>query len=91
MKILKAKYLLTFDENFKVIKDGAVVFDENILEVATYSFIKRKYAHLEVVDLGANSVLMPGLINSHLQLEFSANKTTLKYGNLYDWLNSVIK
>lgn len=91
MKILKAKYLLTFDENFKVIKDGAVVFDDKILEVATYSFIKRKYAHLEVVDLGANSVLMPGLINSHLHLEFSANKTTLKYGNFYDWLNSVIK
>src|SRR5574344_1286877 len=91
MKILKAKYLLTFDENFKVIKDGAVVFDDKILEVATYSYIKRKYAHLEVVDLGANSVLMPGLINSHLHLEFSANKTTLKYGNFYDWLNSVIK
>lgn len=34
---------------------------------------------------------MPGLINSHIHLEFSANKTSLKYANFYSWLNSVIK
>ena len=34
---------------------------------------------------------MPGLINSHIHLEFSANSTTLKYGNFMNWLNSVIK
>jgi len=34
---------------------------------------------------------MPGLINSHVHLEFSGNSTTLKYGNFYAWLNSVIR
>ena len=34
---------------------------------------------------------MPGLINSHVHLEFSSNTTTLKYGNFMSWLNSVIK
>jgi cytosine/adenosine deaminase-related metal-dependent hydrolase len=33
---------------------------------------------------------MPGLINTHVHLEFSANKTTLKYGNFMDWLYSVM-
>lgn len=33
---------------------------------------------------------MPGLINSHVHLEFSSNSTTLKYGNFMLWLNSVI-
>ncbi|OCL84411.1 aminofutalosine deaminase family hydrolase [Arcobacter porcinus] len=91
MKIIRAKYLLTFDNDFRIIKDGAVVFDDKIIEVASYNFIKRKYPHLETISLEKNSVLMPGLINSHIHLEFSANKTTLKYGNFYSWLNSVIK
>jgi aminodeoxyfutalosine deaminase len=34
---------------------------------------------------------MPGLINAHVHLEFSANKTTLKYGNFVEWLFSVIE
>ncbi|HJE02593.1 aminofutalosine deaminase family hydrolase [Aliarcobacter thereius] len=91
MKIIRVKYLLTFDNDFRIIKDGAVVFDDKIIEVATYNFIRRKYPHLEAISLEKNSVLMPGLINSHIHLEFSANKTTLKYGNFYSWLNSVIK
>lgn len=91
MKILKAKYLLTFDDDFRIIKDAAIVFDDKIIEVATYSFVKRKYPHLDVITLDKNSVIMPGMINSHIHLEFSANKTTLKYGNFYSWLNSVIK
>ncbi|XPV53187.1 MAG: amidohydrolase family protein [Halarcobacter ebronensis] len=33
---------------------------------------------------------MPGLINTHVHLEFSSNTTTLKYGNFMLWLNSVI-
>ena len=34
---------------------------------------------------------MPGLINTHVHLEFSANKTTLKYGNFVKWLFSVME
>jgi cytosine/adenosine deaminase-related metal-dependent hydrolase len=33
---------------------------------------------------------MPGLINTHVHLEFSSNKTTLHYGNFIQWLFSVI-
>lgn len=91
MKIIKASYVVTVDENFNIIEDGAVVFNEKIIEVSKASIILEKYPNLEVIELDKNSVLMPGLVNSHIHLEFSANKTTLKYANFYSWLNSVIK
>ena len=33
MKILTASYILTFDENFTILKDGCIVFDEKIIEL----------------------------------------------------------
>jgi cytosine/adenosine deaminase-related metal-dependent hydrolase len=33
---------------------------------------------------------MPGLINTHTHLEFSANNTSLIYGDFITWLNSVL-
>jgi aminodeoxyfutalosine deaminase len=91
MKILSASYVLTFDEDFSIILNGAIVFNEKIVEVGHISYIKEKYPNIEIDEPKPNSILMPGLINSHIHLEFSANKTTLKYANFYSWLNSVIK
>jgi len=91
MKIISASYLLTFDTDFSIIKDGAIVFNQHIIEVGNLEYILNKYPNIEHTKLNENSVLMPGLINSHIHLEFSANKTTLKYANFYSWLNSVIR
>lgn len=91
MKILSASWVLTCDANNTIIKDGAVAFDDKIILVAKTQFVKEKYPQIQIEDLGQNSVLMPGLINSHVHLEFSSNSTTLKYGNFMLWLNSVIK
>ena len=89
MKILTASYILTFDENFTILKDGCIVFDEKIIELASYDMTIKKYPNIEIEKLAKNSVLMPGLINSHIHLEFSGNTTTLKYGNFYSWLNAI--
>ncbi len=91
MKILRADYLLTCNENFDIFKDGAVCFDHKIIEFGYAKDILKKYKNTEVIDAGKNSVLMPGLINPHVHLEFSANKTSLEYGSFIPWLNSVIK
>ena len=91
MNILSAKWVITCDKNFSIIENGAIVFNEKIIDIDTISNIKKKYPNEEVLDAVDNSVLMPGLINSHVHLEFSANTTTLKYGNFLAWLNSVIK
>ena len=90
MKILQADWLLVCDDNFTIIKDGAVVFEDTILDVGTLEDIQNRYQDENIEYLGKNSILMPGLINSHLHLEFSANKTSLKYGNFVQWLFSVI-
>ena len=91
MKIISANWVVTCDENNSIIENGAVVFDDKIIEVDSLSNIEKKYPQIEIIKLEKNSVLMPGLINSHVHLEFSSNTTTLKYGNFMSWLNSVIK
>jgi aminodeoxyfutalosine deaminase len=90
MKILYADWLLTCDESFSIIKDGAIVFDEKIIAVGSVEDIREKYFNENIEYMGTNSILMPGLINTHVHLEFSANKTSLKYGNFVQWLFSVI-
>ena len=91
MKIISANWLITCDENSSIIENGAIVFDDKIIEIDSLENIEKKYSNIEILKLQKNSVLMPGLINSHVHLEFSSNTTTLKYGNFMSWLNSVIK
>ncbi len=85
-----ANWLLTCDKNNTIIQDGGIVFDDKIIEIGYFSQLKEKYPNITSYEPKQNSVLMPGLINSHVHLEFSANKTTLQYGNFMDWLHSVI-
>ncbi|MGA1931911.1 aminofutalosine deaminase family hydrolase [Arcobacter sp. YIC-464] len=91
MKILSSKWVVTCDENNSIIENGAIVFSDKIIDIDTKENIQKKYPDIEIQEEKENSVLMPGLINSHVHLEFSANSTTLKYGNFMNWLNSVIK
>lgn len=90
MKFLKADWIITCDNDFTVIKDGGIIFNEKIVDVGQSKELEEKYNNLIPNYLGKNSCIMPGLINPHIHLEFSANKTTLKYGNFNEWLNSVI-
>jgi hypothetical protein len=91
MKFLYADWLVTCDTNFTVIPNGAICFDTKIIDIDTLENLQKRYPDEKIEYLGTNSVLMPGLINTHVHLEFSANKTTLKYGNFVQWLFSVIK
>ncbi len=69
----------------------AIAYDKTIQAIDTLENLKAKYPDAEVQILEENSLLMPGLINAHVHLEFSANKTDLKYGSFMPWLHSVIK
>ena len=89
MRILRAKWVLVCDENFKILKDGAIVFDEKIIGVCAFASAARKYPQAEILDFSGD-IAMPAFINPHVHLEFSANKGTLRYGDFLDWLGSVI-
>jgi len=91
MNFISSDWIVTCDDNFTIIKDGAIVFDEKIIAVDTKKKIEERYENCNFSYQGEGSVIMPGLINSHLHLEFSANKMSLKYGNFISWLFSVIE
>lgn len=90
MTLLTASWVITCDENNTIIKDGGIVFSDTIIDIGTIEFLQEKYPHITDIQTLPNSVIMPGLINPHVHLEFSANTTTLQYGNFNAWLDSVI-
>lgn len=70
-------------------RDHGIVFEKTILEVSPNHELRSRYGE-ECRELGEGSVLLPGLINAHVHLEFSANRSTLTYGEFMPWLSSVI-
>lgn len=88
MQIITPHYILLRD---KVVTDLSIAFDTKIQKIAPYEELLELYPNAKVTSLQEHSLIMPGLINAHVHLEFSANKTTLSYGDFMQWLYSVIK
>ena len=88
MKLITADYIYT-PQGF--VEEMAVAYDEKIEEIDRLENLEKKYPHAPVRHAGEHSVLYPGFINTHVHLEFSANKATLKYGEFMPWLDSVIE
>lgn len=91
MTILEADFILTCNKDFEVLTNSAICFDEKILDLGKPSELKSKYKSATFFKLPKNSIILPGLINPHVHLEFSTNKTLLEYGSFIPWLQSVIK
>lgn len=91
MQILPANYILTCNKNFEILQNQAICFDENIIEINDLNTLTSKYPNAKILNSKENTILMPGLINPHTHLEFSANKSILTYGGFIPWLNSVIQ
>jgi len=88
MTIINPNYIYIhnkFQENL------AVAFDKKIQAIDTVENLQNLYPNATVEIQEENSVLYPGFINTHVHLEFSANKTTLQYGEFMPWLDSVIQ
>jgi len=88
MKIIYTDFIYT-PEGF--ISNQAVAFTDTIEEIGTLEVLETKYPDADIIKTEPNSVLFPGFINTHVHLEFSANKTSLKYGSFMPWLDSVIE
>ncbi len=87
MKIIVCEYIYT-PNGFK--KDLAVAFEGVIIDIDSFETLKQKYPNATIIESAPHSILYPGFINTHLHLEFSANKTSLQYGDFMPWLDSVI-
>jgi len=88
MQIISPNYILTPDT---LITDMSIAFDNTIQKIASLDQLKNEYPDAEITKLKKNSLIMPGLINAHVHIEFSANKTELSYGDFMNWLYSVIE
>ncbi|HEX5670324.1 MAG TPA: metal-dependent hydrolase [Sulfuricurvum sp.] len=86
MHILLADAIFTHDA---ILRDHGIVFDKTILSISPNEDLRSQYAD-QCRELGEGSVIMSGLVNAHVHLEFSANRSTLTYGNFMPWLTSVI-
>ena len=88
MKILVADFIYTpkgYLSNF------AIAFTDKIQAIDSLEDLRKQYPDAEVIETEPHSVIYPGFINTHVHLEFSANKTSLKYGSFMPWLDTVIE
>ena len=88
MKIISPEYIYT---NNNLFSNMAIAYDKQVIKIAPFNDLIDQFPHAKVEKLGKNSLLMPGLINAHVHIEFSANKTELSYGDFMGWLYSVIE
>jgi len=88
MKIISADFIYT-PEGF--VENQAVAFTETISKIGTLETLQETYPDAEHIQTQPNAILFPGFINTHVHLEFSSNKTSLKYGSFMPWLDSVIE
>jgi len=88
LKIIIADYLYI---KGKFVENLAIAFDRQIVAVDRLEKLLESYPDAERIRARPHTVLYPGFINTHVHLEFSANKTSLKYGSFISWLDSVIE
>ena len=88
MQIITPHYILLRD---KVVANLSIAFDKEIKKIAPFEELIEAFPHAEVTTLREHSLVMPGLINAHVHIEFSKNKTQLSYGDFLNWLYSVIE
>ncbi|WP_345977130.1 metal-dependent hydrolase [Sulfurimonas sp. HSL3-7] len=88
MKIISPETILSPSEQLSGL---CIAFDTHIRAIAPLDELLDQFPDAEVIDVPEHALVMPGLINPHVHLEFSGNKDTLKYGSFLEWLYSVIE
>jgi cytosine/adenosine deaminase-related metal-dependent hydrolase len=87
VKIINPNYIY---QDGNILENLSIAFEKGIQKVASFQELIQLFPDAECIELQENSLIMPGLINAHVHLEFSANKETLEYGDFLQWLYSVI-
>ena len=96
LKLKKSNYMTIINTTYTYInnsfhKNIAIAYNKKIEAIDSIENLKIKFPNAKIIEGRDNSILYPGFINTHVHLEFSSNRTTLKYGEFMPWLDSVIK
>ena len=96
LKFKKSNYMTIINTTYTYINDHfyqniAIAYNKKIESIDSLENLKIKFPNAKIIQYRENSILYPGFINTHVHLEFSSNKTTLKYGEFMPWLDSVIE
>jgi len=88
MKIMTADYVLTMNSTLDCIRHGAILIEgAYIRQVGTLEELTRQYPDVEVIQY-TNSLLMPGLINTHCHSGLL--RGTAEGLPVWDWLQQFI-
>jgi cytosine/adenosine deaminase-related metal-dependent hydrolase len=90
MKAINSRYILTCNKSNDILENHSIVYDKKIVDILPTKELLNKYPNIETKDTNEHTIIIPGLINTHVHLEFSKNRTTLEYGDFVSWLKSVI-
>ncbi|MCQ2751722.1 MAG: amidohydrolase family protein [Coriobacteriales bacterium] len=86
--ILKAKYLLPITSTY--ITDGAIyVKKDKILDFGPADELEKKYKKEKVIDYG-QAALMPGLVDAHCHLAYSAMRGLFEGMPYVEWKRAVL-
>lgn len=86
--IIKGSYVLTQNDVRELIEDGAVAVSGSLISaVGKGSEIEAKWVAEETVDCG-NSVILPGLINSHTHVPMTLMRGVADDLPLLEWLHN---
>ncbi len=88
MTIIIADYIYTPDG---YLEGKAIAFSKVIESIGEADKLISRFPSAKIVRTKPHTILYPGLINTHVHLEFSSNRTNLKYGDFMPWLHSVIE
>ena len=87
--LIKNAYIITMNENFDIIQDGAVYIENDvILDVGPTTELKKRRNSNNSID-ATNKILFPGLVNSHTHLEQTILRGLIEDSNLSNWLEPI--
>ena len=80
------------DENFSILHNGAIAFEENkdkILAVGDYEALCSQFPNAKT-HFFPQGILLPSLINAHIHFEFGSHLAQFCYGDFGAWLDSLM-
>ncbi|MFH1582833.1 MAG: amidohydrolase [Candidatus Falkowbacteria bacterium] len=83
--VIKGKYILPMDDELTVVKDGFVAVSKNKIVAVSAGDEIKDYQAEEIIDAG-NSIIMPGLINTHTHAAMAYFRGLADDLPLNDWL-----